>query len=253
MQPPPVEPQPPIEETSPEAPEAPGRTVPWDGRDLAITVLGGGGVGLFLAIGVIVPLYLSQASVSAAAQLLILSLAIYGPLCLFGWWFAIKRHGASLRDAGFRWVGAGPILLMIPAAIGLIIVTGMLSYLTSLFVGDVPTAQEQVIPNQNSLSLPDLVLLVIAGAIAAPIAEEFLFRGLLYPYLRARKKLWVAVLISSVVFAVAHFVPVLVPVLIVFGIAEALVVERYKSIYPAIALHALNNGALFVALFSTLN
>jgi membrane protease YdiL (CAAX protease family) len=218
-----------------------------------ITVLGGGGVGLFLSIGLVVPLYIAEMDMSSSAQLLLLSLAIYTPMCLFGWWFAIKRHGASLRDAGFKWVGFGPLLLMIPAAIGLIVVTGFLSYLTSLFIGDVPTAQEQVIPGQDTLPVLDLVWLVIAGAIAAPIAEEFLFRGLLYRYLRARRSLWVAILVSSIVFAFAHFVPVLIPVLIVFGIAEALVAERYDSLYPSIALHALNNGALFAALFTTLN
>lgn len=210
-------------------------------------------MGLFLSIGLVVPLYIAEMDMSSSAQLLLLSLAIYTPMCLFGWWFAIKRHGASLRDAGFKWVGFGPLLLMIPAAIGLIVVTGFLSYLTSLFIGDVPTAQEQVIPGQDTLPVLDLVWLVIAGAIAAPIAEEFLFRGLLYRYLRARRSLWVAILVSSIVFAFAHFVPVLIPVLIVFGIAEALVAERYDSLYPSIALHALNNGALFAALFTTLN
>ena len=206
-----------------------------------------------LSIGVVVPLYLAETQLSSAAELLILSLSIYGPLCLFGWWFAIKRNGASLRDAGFRWVGMGPLLLMIPAAIALMIATGILSYITSLLLGDVPTAQEQVIPNQDTLPVTDLVMLVIAGAIAAPIAEEFLFRGLFFQYLRGRRALRVAIVVSSVVFAVAHFVPILIPVLIVFGIAEALVMERYGSIYPAIALHALNNGALFFALFATLN
>ena len=231
----------------------PSKGVPWHARDLVVAVLAGGGVGLFLTIAVAVPLVTAETRISSAAELLILSLTIYGPLCLFGWWFAIKRHGATLRDAGFRWVGTGPILLMIPAAIGLIIVTGILSYVTSLFLGDVPTAQEQVIPNQDTLPVLDLVFLVMAGAIFAPIAEEFLFRGLFFQHLRGKRALWVAVLVSSAVFAVAHFVPILLPVLFVFGIAEALVMERYGSIYPAIALHALNNGALFLALFATLN
>jgi membrane protease YdiL (CAAX protease family) len=227
--------------------------VPWDGRDLAITILGGGGIGLFLSMGVLLPLYFSEARISPALQLLVVSLAVYTPICLFGWWFAIKRHGASLADAGFKWVGMGPILLMIPAAVGLIVITGLLSYLTSSLLGEVPTAQEQVLPGESTLSMIDFIWLVIAGAVAAPVAEEFLFRGLFFRYLRARRALWVAILISSVVFAIAHFVPVLVPVLIVFGIAEALVAERYDSLYPAITLHALNNGALFLALYSTLN
>lgn len=234
-------------------PAAPVRSVPWAGRDLVITLFAGGGLGLVLAVAVAAALAPTDYELSSAAELLVLSVTVYGPLCLFGWWFAIRRRGASLRDAGFRWVGFGPLILMIPAAIALMIVTGILSYATSLLLGDVPTAQEQVLPNQDTLSMIDLVMLVIAGAIVAPIAEEFLFRGLFFQYLRSRRALWVAIVVSSLVFAVAHFVPILVPVLIVFGIAEALVMERYDSIYPAIALHALNNGALFLALFAALN
>lgn len=243
--------QQPAAPASPVEPLRSGRSVPWNGRDLAMTVLGGGGTGLVLAVSLAVGLG-RETDLSPAAELLVLSLAIYGPLCLFGWWFALKRHGATLADAGFKWVGIGPLLLMIPATIGLIVVTGILSYLTTQLVGDVPTAQEQVIPGQSTLTTLDLVLLLVAGSIAAPMAEEFLFRGLIYRYLRSRRPLYAAVLISSVLFALAHFVPILVPVLIAFGIAEALVAERYDSLYPAMTLHALNNATLFLALYSSL-
>jgi membrane protease YdiL (CAAX protease family) len=227
--------------------------VPWTGRDLAITLLAGGGLGLFLTVLFLLPLQNAGTQLRPAAVLLITSLLVYGPLCLLGWYFALKRNGASPADAGLRWVGWGPVLLMIPGAIGLIIVTGLLSALIGQLLGNVPTAQEQVIPGQTSLPTWDLVALVVAGAIAAPFAEEFLFRGLLYRYLRSRRSVQAAVLISSLIFAIAHFTPILIPVLFVFGIAEALVAERYESLYPAMALHALNNGALFVALYLTLN
>lgn len=227
--------------------------MPWTGRDLAITLLAGGGLGLFLTVLFLLPLQNAGTQLRPAAVLLITSLLVYGPLCLLGWYFALKRNGASPADAGLRWVGWGPVLLMIPGAIGLIIVTGLLSALIGQLLGAVPTAQEQVIPGQRTLPTWDLVALVVAGAIAAPSAEEFLFRGLLYRYLRSRRSVQAAVLISSLVFAIAHFTPILIPVLFVFGIAEALVAERYESLYPAMALHALNNGALFVALYLTLN
>jgi uncharacterized protein len=252
MQQPPPPPPPPPPGAAPATP-TPALRVPWDGRDVAVTLLAGGGVGLLLSIVLAVFVSALELDPSPALVLLVVSLAVYGPLCLFGWWFAIKRHGATLADAGFRWVGIGPILLMIPAAIGLIIVTGFLSYVIDLLFGGVPTAQEQVIPGQSSLPVVDLVLLVVAGALFAPVAEEFLFRGLFFRYLRGRKSLWFAVLVSSIAFAIAHFIPILIPVLFVFGIAEALVAERYNSLYPPIALHALNNGTLFIALFTTLN
>ncbi len=217
-----------------------------------MTLLGGGGVGLVLAIAVFMPLGIAQADLSPAVQLTLLSLVLYGSLCAFGWWFAIKRHGVTLAAAGFRWVGWGAVASMIPAAIGLIIVNGLLLVITDMLVGEVPTAQDQVLGGASSLTAIDLAFLLVAGAMVAPVAEEFLFRGLLYRYLRARRTFFAAALISAVAFAVAHFVWILIPSYIVFGIAEAMVTERFKSLYPAIALHALNNGTLFVALYLAL-
>lgn len=217
-----------------------------------MTVFGGGGVGLVLALGIFVPFAVTPAELSPSVQLTLLSLVLYGSLCAFGWWFALKRRGVGLRAAGFTWVGWKPIAAMIPAAIGLIVVNGLLLVLTDQVVGEVPTAQEQVLGGESSLSTVDLAFLLVAGAMVAPVAEEFLFRGLLYRYLRAGRTVLAATLISALVFAVAHFVWILIPSYIVFGIAEALVTERYKSLYPAIALHALNNGTLFVALYLAL-
>ena len=233
-----------------EIPAEPRAETPWNGRDLIVTVFAGGGLGLVLGTAVIVPLI---DSISGAAQLAILSTLLYGSLCGFGWWFALKRRGATLADAGFRWVGIGPILLMIPTAILLIVVTAILLTGTDELFGDVPTAQEQVLGTQSTLPVSDLIWLVLAGSVLAPVAEEFLFRGLLYRYLRARRTILFATLASSLLFALSHFVLILIPSYIVFGIIEAFVAERYKSLYPAIALHALNNGALFAGLFVALN
>jgi membrane protease YdiL (CAAX protease family) len=39
----------------------------------------------------------------------------------------------------------------------------------------------------------------------------------------------------------------------VLGMVLAGVVERYKSIYPAIALHAINNAFAMIVVYFTLN
>jgi membrane protease YdiL (CAAX protease family) len=164
----------------------------------------------------------------------------------------LKRHGASLRDAGFEPVGMGPVLLMIPVCFGLLIVTGLVS-LAAESIGDVPTAQEQVLGTQDTMSVSDLILVLGAAVLLAPVAEEFLLRGLLYRYVRARRGITLAVIVSAAVWAVIHFTPVLIATFFVFGVIEALVAERYKSLYPAIALHALNNTVSVVGLYFYLN
>ena len=240
-----VEPGPDIEEATP--------GIPWSGRDLLVTLLGGGGLGLVLATAVFLPLASSDLRPSTAAQLALVSLMLYGSVCGFGWWFALKRHGGSLSDAGFRWVGSGPVLLMIPAAIGLMVLNGIVLFATDQIAGDVPTAQDQVLAGEQALALTDLMWLLIAAVLIAPFAEEFLFRGLLYRYVKERKTILIAMVVSSVAFAIAHFVPILIPSYFVFGMAEAFVAERYKSLYPSIALHALNNGTLLITLYYVLN
>jgi membrane protease YdiL (CAAX protease family) len=88
--------------------------------------------------------------------------------------------------------------------------------------------------------------LISAGVIfvvLAPIAEELFFRGLFYGSLRTRLPVGWAALICGAVFGAIHAPTGLsaVPALVVFGIVLCLVRERTGSLYPCVALHALNN------------
>jgi membrane protease YdiL (CAAX protease family) len=216
-------------------------------------LFGGAGIGLVLSIAVSIPFQVRDTNLSQTAYLAVTSLLLYGSVCGLGWWVCLKRHGATLRDAGFAWVGAGPVLLMIPACFGLLIVTGAVSIAADSLFGNVPTAQEQVLGEQNTMSVSDLLLVLGAAVVLAPVAEEFLLRGLLYRYVRARRGILLAIIVSATVWAVGHFTPVLIATFFVFGVIEALVAERYKSLYPAIALHALNNTVSVVGLYVYLN
>jgi membrane protease YdiL (CAAX protease family) len=92
----------------------------------------------------------------------------------------------------------------------------------------------------------------IAGAVVfGPLAEEILFRGLLFTQLRrsARWPLTPALAVSAAVFGLAH-VPVLHPTILLAmqavaaalaGVLFAWVCERFRSLWPAVALHALMN------------
>lgn len=186
------------------------------------------------------------------AQVSLAGVMIYVGVAFAGWAIALRRRGATFADAGFRWAGGGPLLVAIPVVGGLVIVTFAVLSLTDLLIGGVPTAQDQVAPGDTTLTRADLYWLLLVGAIAAPVVEEFFFRGLLFPYLRARSALWLAVFLSSALFAVMHFVPPLIPALLAFGAVEALVFQRYKSLYPAMLVHGINNAFLLVGVYTYL-
>jgi membrane protease YdiL (CAAX protease family) len=85
----------------------------------------------------------------------------------------------------------------------------------------------------------------------APVAEEFFFRGFFYRALRSRYSVIVAALIDGLLFGVIHFdfsgadALLILPPLAALGFVFCLVLERTGSLYPVIALHALNNAIAF--------
>jgi membrane protease YdiL (CAAX protease family) len=87
----------------------------------------------------------------------------------------------------------------------------------------------------------------------APFAEEFFFRGFFYRALRSRWSVLVAAGIDGLLFGVIHYdfssadALLILPPLAVLGFVFCLVYERTNSIYPVIALHALNNAIAFGA------
>ena len=93
-----------------------------------------------------------------------------------------------------------------------------------------------------------LILYFVVGGLAAPVAEEFFFRGFVFGFFR-RYGMWAAVVISTIVFAAAHMI--LMPAgaipfnQLIGGVVFALAYERSQSLITPIMIHALGNLALF--------
>jgi len=83
---------------------------------------------------------------------------------------------------------------------------------------------------------------MLDGVVWAPIFEELIFRGLLYPTLRLRLPPWLAALGSAGVFAVAHGYGVQGFAAVTWsGIVWALAYERTRSLLPGMLAHAGSN------------
>lgn len=101
-------------------------------------------------------------------------------------------------------------------------------------------------PHQEDIAeaLGPVAVQVLLIAIAAPIAEEVCFRGMLFGGLRERLPRLAAALVSGVIFGGLHATTgvTAVPPLIVFGFLLSLLYEKTGSIVPGILLHMLNNS-----------
>ena len=90
--------------------------------------------------------------------------------------------------------------------------------------------------------------------IAAPFAEEIFFRGLFFAGLRDRLPFAGAALISGLVFGVSHLGPanlVAAAQLAILGVVLAWLYEETGSIWPAIAVHGVNNALAFTLQVAT--
>jgi uncharacterized protein len=93
-----------------------------------------------------------------------------------------------------------------------------------------------------------LVAVVALTCVVAPICEEFFFRGFFFPALANWRGPWTSAIVTGFVFGAIHIgsAPVgdLVP-LAFFGFTLCLLRWRSGSLYPCVALHAINNCVAF--------
>jgi membrane protease YdiL (CAAX protease family) len=104
-------------------------------------------------------------------------------------------------------------------------------------------------------SAAELPITVLSTVLLAPMAEEFLFRGLLLDWLRHRIPAWAAAISLSICFALAHdnhFKSGAIGWMMfgsrfLLGVAASHLALRFRSLRPSFVLHATNNGIVLIA------
>jgi membrane protease YdiL (CAAX protease family) len=151
------------------------------------------------------------------------------------------------RDFGLRATRFWPAVGW--AALGLVSFYLVAAVYTALVQPDTEqTVAQDLGANEGTFGMIAAGFMVIC---VAPVAEEFFFRGFFYRALRSRYSVLVAALIDGLLFGVIHWDfssadgLLIVPPLAALGVMFCLVYERTGSLYPVIALHALNNAIAF--------
>lgn len=93
------------------------------------------------------------------------------------------------------------------------------------------------------------VLILLRVCLLAPLAEELLFRGALYGWLRQHLNVVASILLSAVAFAAVHQSLVLMPAAVILGSGLAWVREHTGSTTPVFVAHVLNNVAFVVVAY----
>ena len=135
------------------------------------------------------------------------------------------------------------------AVLGIAIFYGLVAAYTQILHPDAEqTVAQDLGAEQGTFGMIAAGFMVVC---AAPVAEEFFFRGFFYRALRSRYSILVAAAIDGLLFGVIHYdfsgadALLVVPPLALLAFIFCLIYERTGSLYPTIALHAVNNAIAF--------
>lgn len=188
------------------------------------------------------------AIVVAVSSTLVEALFLIAPL-----YYALRRRpaGASrwsgLRALGLRGFALGESVALF--LLGLLVIYGFGLLYDQLHI---QTNADELQRQAARAPYSTLAALVVA-VVVAPICEEVFFRGFVLAGLRRRMPVGSAILVSALIFGMAHadagsFAP-----LVVIGLVLAVVRWRAESLWPGIALHALNNAIAAVFILSAIH
>jgi len=163
------------------------------------------------------------------SNLVVLS-AFFGT-CLLALAIAVLPLGRDGPAAlGLRPVGWRPIVF---GVLG----TTVLSFVVSQ-LGPQPEGVKQV--TEGIQGVKALQTLAVLGLLA-PLAEELVFRGMLYGWLAGRWSNLVAFIVSSLAFAAAHTEPLHILLVLPLGFWFGWLRWRTGSLVPTIVAHMINN------------
>lgn len=174
--------------------------------------------------------------------------SIYRLLKLRGFSFrSIGLKKPKLSDIGYGLAGFGLYFLLYL----------VISLVIRQLVPSIDFRQEQQIGFETARQGLDLVLVFLSLVIFPPIVEELFARGFLYEGLKRGAPRWLAVVGTSVLFAVAHLqfgsgAPLLwVAAIDTFVLSLVLIYLKEKTggLAAPMALHMLKNGLAFTILF----
>jgi len=124
----------------------------------------------------------------------------------------------------------------------------LIGWLTNEIIGDQGGSNPLLDLVLGSDEFIPLFLLLITTVVLAPVFEELVFRGILLPVLVSKVGKISGVLLSALIFALAHLSVGELPPLFVLGIGLGLMRLSSGRLFPCALMHSLWNGVTFISL-----
>ena len=167
----------------------------------------------------------------------------------------ISRHWGTGRlrdDYGLRFRTFDVLGVPIGIIVQAVLVPALYWTLELLLPWDLGDVSEQARTlTDRAGSDAEIFLLVVMVVVGAPIIEELFFRGLLMRSIQARLNDGLALVLSSLFFALVHFQVLQIPGLFLFGLIAGTCAQRTGRLGMSILAHAAFNATAVVMLLTT--
>lgn len=135
-------------------------------------------------------------------------------------------------------------LLILVATLGFVWTVGQVSAVWLVKQGHGASFEKY----QQAISTAPVALILLALLVAAPVTEELLMRGIIYPRMRKAMGYMPAALLSAALFAAMHGTTVHLAYTVSLGVLLAIAYELTRMIWVPMLMHLLFNlGALVPA------
>ena len=227
-------------------------STPWDGETVLQVFI----IGFFFMGQIFVPLVLSLlpiprpiTDVRLQAFSVLISYLLVASGALLVLYFSLKRFFPlpefwfrfRFQDNWFLW-GLGGYC----AALPIVVVVSLINQQLWQGQGGSNPLLQLALESRDGVALG---IFFSTAAIAAPFFEEILFRGFLLPSLTRYLPVWGSILISSLLFAIAHLSLSEILPLTALGIVLGVVYTRSRNLFAPMLLHSLWNSGTLLSLF----
>ena len=163
-------------------------------------------------------------------------------------WIFLRLIRRPFSDLGFVKPLKRFVVLGLAVGILLFVGIGLLgNVLTHIF--GTPAPQSFTVAVKGVDYQWEFGLLAVLGGVVAPLEEEMLVRGLIYPPLRQALGRGKGMLFTGLFFAILHFDVVRFLPLLIGGVVLAWLYERSASIWPSVVAHGTWNILMAVAIW----
>jgi membrane protease YdiL (CAAX protease family) len=164
-------------------------------------------------------------------------------------WLIFNRLNQVKRDYIDSPLVKMPIGQTIATIGGALVLAYLIQIFVPLIVQWITGASNEQMTNADEIGklFAEHPLMVTILVLSAPFIEEVIFRGILFGRLANAGKFWLAIVLSSLLFALLHFVPFAVVTFFLLGALLAYVYHTTKRLWAPIAIHFMINSLALLA------